>query len=65
MRTTVTLETRKLDRLMRVTRARSKAAAVSRAVDEYLKIEASRSIKALKGTLRFDLTAEEIRHRGR
>ena len=65
MRTTVTLDGKKLSELLNETGAKSKAEAVSKAVDDYLRRKRIEKIKALKGTLEFDLTAEEIRHRER
>jgi Uncharacterized protein conserved in bacteria (DUF2191). len=65
MRTTVTLDGEKLSKLLSETGARSKAEAVSTAIDDYLKRRRIERIKALKGTLEFDLTAEDIRHRER
>jgi hypothetical protein len=65
MRTTVTLEYEILDELMRKTKARSKASAVKEVVRDYLRREKIKEIKAAKGKLRFDLTAEDIRHHER
>ena len=62
MRTTVTLDGKKLCELLTETGAKSKAEAVSTAIDDYLRRKRIEKIKALKGTLEFDLTAEEIRH---
>ena len=62
MQTTVTLDGKKVSELLRETRAKSKAEAVSTAIDDYLRRRKTEKIKALKGTLAFDLTAEEIRH---
>ena len=65
MRTTVTLDGKKLNELLSETGAKSKTEAVSTAIDDYLRRKRIEKIKALKGTLEFDLTAEEIRHRER
>jgi len=65
MRTTVTLEYEILDELMKKTKARSKTSAVKEAVIDYLRRLKIRDIKAMKGRLEFDLTAEEIRRRER
>jgi Arc/MetJ family transcription regulator len=65
MRTTVTLEYEILDELMRKTKARSKASAVKEVVRDYLRREKIKEIKAAKGKLRFDLSAEDIRHHER
>ena len=65
MRTTVTIDGEKLDELLTETGARSKAKAVSTAISDYLRRKKIEKLKALKGSLEFDLTAEEIRHRER
>ena len=62
MRTTVTLDGKKVSELLSETSAKSKAEAVSTAIDDYLRRRKIEKIKALKGTLEFDMTAEEIRH---
>lgn len=62
MRATVTLDGKKLSELLSETGAKSKAEAVSTAIDDYLRRKSIEKIKALKGNLEFDLTAEEIRH---
>jgi len=61
MRTTVTLEYEILDELVKKTKARSKTSAVKEAVSDYLRRLKIRDIKAMKGRLEFDMTAEEIR----
>ena len=65
MRATVTIEKDKLDLLVRETKSRSKASAVKVAIDEYLRKKKIEKIKAMKGRLDFDMTADEIRHRER
>lgn len=65
MRATVTIEKDKLDMLVRETKSRSKASAVKVAIDEYLRKKKIEKIKAMKGRLNFDMTADEIRHRER
>ncbi len=65
MRATVTIETDKLDLLVRETKSRSKASAVKIAINEYLRKKKIEKIKTLKGKLSFDMTADEIRHRER
>ena len=62
MRTTVTIEKDTMDKLMRETKAKSKASAVREAIREYLRLEKRAKIKAMKGRLGFDMTADEIRH---
>ncbi len=65
MRATVTIEKERLDKLLKESKSKSKASAVRIAIDEYLKVKSIEKIKSLKGKLRFDLDAEEIRHRER
>ena len=65
MRTTVTLEYEILDQLLKKTKAKSKTSAVKEAVYDYLRREKIKDIKAMKGRLEFDMTAEEIRHHER
>lgn len=65
MRATVTIEKDKLDLLVMETKSRSKASAVKVAIDEYLRKKKIEKIKAMKGRLDFDMTADEIRHRER
>ena len=65
MRTTVTLDYEILDELLKTTKARSKTSAVREAISDYLRRSKIKEIKALKGKLDFDLTAEEIRDRER
>ncbi|MGA1844328.1 MAG: DUF2191 domain-containing protein [bacterium] len=65
MRATVTIDNDKLDLLMKETKSKSKASAVKIAIDEYLKRKKIEKIKAMKGKLEFNMTADEIRHRER
>lgn len=65
MRATVTIEKDRLDMLLKETKTRSKASAVRIAIDEYLRKKSIEKIKAVKGKLEFDMTADEIRHRER
>jgi len=62
MRTTVTIEKEILDELVRESGHKSKAAVVREALSEYLRQMRIQNIKAMKGKLRFDATAEELRH---
>ena len=62
MRTTVTIDGEKLSELLVETGANSKASAVSTAITDYLRRKKIEKLKALKGSLEFDMTAEEIRH---
>jgi hypothetical protein len=65
MRTTVTLEYEILNELLKKTKARSKTSAVKEAINDYLRRQKIKDIKAMRGRLEFDRTAEEIRHRER
>lgn len=65
MRTNVTLEFEILEDLLKTTKARNKTSAVKEAIGEYLRRNKIKDIKAMKGRLEFDMTAEEIRHRER
>ena len=65
MRATVTLDKDKLDTLVRETKSRSKASAVTMVIDEYLRRRKIEKIRSMRGRLEFDLTADEIRHHER
>lgn len=62
MRTTVTLDSKVLQTLQQVSRAKTKAKAVMTAVQDYLRRHQIAKIKNLKAKLKFDLEADEIRH---
>ncbi|MFQ6083215.1 MAG: type II toxin-antitoxin system VapB family antitoxin [Candidatus Aminicenantia bacterium] len=62
MRATITIEKDILDELLKETKAKSKASAVKKAINEYLRRRKIEKIKSMKGKLEFDLTADEIRH---
>ena len=62
MRATVTLDKEMLDELVRETGVKSAASAVREAISEYLKNRKIEKIKAMKGKLKFDITAEDLRH---
>ena len=62
MRTTVTLDSQLVRTLQEVSGAQTKAKAVVTAIRDYLQRKQIVRIKQLKGRLKFDLTAEEIRH---
>ncbi len=62
MRATVTLDKEMLDELVKETGVKSAASAVREAISEYLKQRKIEKIKAMKGKLKFDKTAEELRH---
>ncbi len=62
MRATVTLDKEMLDELVQETGVKSAASAVREAISEYLKQRKIEKIKAMKGKLKFDKTAEDLRH---
>lgn len=62
MRTTVTIDKKILDELVEESGQKSKASAVREAVALYLKQKKVDRIKQKKGKVRFDKTADEIRH---
>ena len=65
MRATLTIDSEKLDLLMKETKSKSKASAVNIAIDEYLRRRKIEKIKSMKGKLEFNMAADEIRHRER
>jgi len=65
MRSTVTLDKKRLDELVYETKARSKVSAVNEAITEYLRRRKIERIMSMKGKLEFDMTAEEIRNNER
>jgi len=62
MRTTITLEKEILDDLMKETKDKNKASAVKKIIKEFLRQRKVEHIKAMKGKLKFTLSADEIRH---
>jgi len=62
MRATITIEKEILDDLLKETKAKSKASAVRKVIDEFLRKKKIERIKEMKGKLKFDLTSNEIRH---
>jgi Arc/MetJ family transcription regulator len=62
MRATVTLDKGTLDDLVAETQTKNKAAAVRKAVAEYLRRKKIERIKSMKGKMEFDLTADQLRH---
>lgn len=62
MRATVTLDKEILDELVQETGLKSAASAVREAITDYLKHRKIEKIKAMKGKLKFDKTAEDLRH---
>ena len=65
MRSTVTIDKYILDELVHESGHKNKAAAVREAVAAYLRQRKREKIKGMKGKLKFDKTAEELRHCGR
>ncbi len=64
IKVTVTLDNKILVELSRVSGQRKKTFAIREAVAFYLKQKKIGKIKLMKGKLKFDKTAEEIRHKG-
>jgi metal-responsive CopG/Arc/MetJ family transcriptional regulator len=62
MRITVTIDKKALDELIAESRQGSMSAALRDAVVFYLKRKKIERIKQNKGNMKFDRTAEEIRH---
>jgi hypothetical protein len=65
MRSTVTIDNKRLDELVYETKARSKASAVNEAINEYLRRKKIERIMSMKGKLEFDMDFDEMRHRER
>jgi len=62
MRATITMEKDLLEKLLKETKAKTKASAVKLAINEYLRRRKVDKIRSLKGKLEFDLDAEVLRH---
>lgn len=62
MRATVTINKSILDELVHESGHKNKATAVREAVAVYLKQKKREKIKGMKGKLKFDKTAAELRH---
>lgn len=62
MRTTVTLDSKLIETLQEVSQSKTKAKAVVTAIQDYLQRHQITKIKELKGKMKFDLSADEIRH---
>lgn len=62
MRTTVTIESEAVNKLLQETKAKSKTQAVTIAINDYLRRKKLDRIMRLKGRLDFALSAEELRH---
>jgi len=65
MRTTVTLDSAKLDRLVREGRFKSKAKAVEQAVEDALRLRLVRTLSACRGKATFDRRVLKWRHLAR
>jgi len=62
MRATITIDNKILDELLAESGQKSKASAVREAVALYIKQKKIEKIKQKKGKVKFDKTADEIRH---
>lgn len=62
MRSTITIDKKLMDELVQETGLKSKASATKTVIAEYLRHKKIEKIKAMKGKLKFDKTAEELRH---
>jgi hypothetical protein len=62
MRATVTIDHRILEELVAQSGQKNKASAVREAITLYLKQKKIEKIKQKKGKVRFDRSADEIRH---
>ncbi len=62
MRSTVTIDKKILDELVQESGHKNKATAVREAVAVYLKQKKIEKIKSMKGKLKFDKKAEDLRH---
>ena len=62
MRSTVTIDKELLDDLVRQSGHKNKASAVREAVAVFLKQKKVEEIQRMKGRLKFDKTADELRH---
>lgn len=62
MRTTITLDSHVVSLLQQASGAKSKARAVMIAIRDYLRRRQIEKIATLKGKIRFEMSASEIRH---
>jgi hypothetical protein len=62
MRAAVTIDKTILNRLLHESGHKNKAIAVQEAVAVYLRQRKRTKIKSMKGILKFDMTAEQLRH---
>jgi len=65
VRSTVTIDSQRLDELVSETKSRSKASAVNKAIMEYLRRKRIERIKSMKGKLDFDMDFDDMRHHER
>ena len=62
MRATVTIDKEMLDELVRQSGQKNKACAVREAIAVFLRHKNVEKIQRMKGRLKFDKTADELRH---
>jgi Arc/MetJ family transcription regulator len=60
MRTTLELDEKLIEELLKVTGAKSKKEAITKAVEDYLRRQCVEEIKKMRGKLQFDMTWEEM-----
>ena len=65
MHASVTIDKKALDELVKESGQKSKASAVLEAIANYVKQKKIERIKQKKGNVKFDKTADEIRHNER
>jgi Arc/MetJ family transcription regulator len=64
MKATITIDKTILDRLLRESGLKNKTTAMREAVAVYLMQRKRAKVKSMKGKLKFDMTAEQLRHCG-
>jgi hypothetical protein len=64
MKAKITIDKTILDQLLHEIGHKNKATAVREAVAAYLRQRRRAKIKSMKGKLKFDMTAEQLRHCG-
>lgn len=64
-RTTITLPGQLVDELMTEVKAKSKTAAVIKAITDEIRTRKKEKIKAMAGKMEFTATADELRHKDR
>ena len=62
MRLTISIKKKMMSELMQETGCKSTASAIITAIGEYLRQRKVEKIMAMQGKLKFDMTAEAIRH---